>query len=61
MSPNVLNIRQEVMELIQCMKTANEQQQPKVSGRERQRKEEAELRKLGNRKGITLIALELEL
>lgn len=49
------------MELIQCMKTANEQQQPKVSGRERQRKEEAELRKLGNRKGITLIALELEL
>ena len=43
------------------MKTAKEQHQPKVSGSERRRKVEAELKKLGNGKGITLIALELEL
>lgn len=49
------------MELIQSMKTAKEQHQPKVSGRERWGKIEAEINKLGNRKGMKLIALELEL
>lgn len=32
MSLNVFHIRQEVMELIQCMKTAKEQHQPKGVG-----------------------------
>lgn len=58
---NDFNIQQEVMKLIQFMKTAKEHHQPKVSGREEWIKIKAEVNKSGNRKGIKLIALELGL
>lgn len=58
---NVFIIKQEIMKLIQFMKSAKEQHQPKVSGRKERVKIKAEINKLDNRERIKLIALELEL
>lgn len=58
---NVFIIKQEIMKLIQFMKSAKEQHQPKVSGRKERVKIKVEINKLDNRERIKLIALELEL
>lgn len=58
---NVFNIKQEIMELIQFMKSAKEQHQPKVSRRKEWIQIKAEINRLDNGGRIKLMALALEL